>query len=430
MSEEKSSIIFNVKSSKPTSTPSEDFRITRGGSFSQRVKPERKPRVISEDKMKEMAAKYQVVCIHDYGDEYHMSEEERTQKNRYYQVFSKVIRCKKKYRKIDEFVRTYRFCLECLREVAEHNGVYDPDKFIKMVLKGEITVFGLSFPKYIGKDRKSINWKYVTQFILSGDDPKNLVLGKVDSYERMSEEEAYQTLFTDEERSKLDKSIDDYIEHPDESITPFYGEDDDTHGDVHDSLAVAATKKETRKLTEETPEVIRTIRETEKQRRKSNALRRNLHSYAFEMNDDDYRKIEAMDRARGIHTESDIPEFKGDLMNRSDYRRYLYRLRQYELENIKENYGGKMRTLEEIQEIELKDALEKAGWNLRALYKAKSEEKKLRKAYKEDKKREEELKKKLLALQKRQKKRKKNSEIELNSKKKKKGKKKESKEDD
>ena len=426
--EEKSTIIFNAKSSKPTTTPSEEFRITRGGSYSTRQRPERKPRIISDERYKEIAAKYSDVCIHDYGDEYHMSEEERAQKNRYYQVFSKVIRCKKKYRKIDEFVRTYRLCLDCLREVAEHNGVYNPDKFIKLVLKGEITVFGLTFPKYIGKDRKTINWKYIVQFIISGDDPKTLVLGKTDDYARMGDDEAYQTLFTDEEREKMQASIHEYVYSKDESITPFYGEDDD-HGEVHDTLAIAATKKETKKFVEETPTVINAIRESEKARRKANATNQRLRSYAFEMTEDDYQKIEAMDRARGIITDSDVPVFRGDIMNRRDYMLYLYRLRQYELENIKENYNGKMITLEDIRELELKEALEQAGWNLRALYKAKNAEKKLRKAYKEDKKREEDLKRKLLTLQKRQKKRSKKSDIELNAKKKKK-KKKDEEEDD
>ncbi len=426
--EEKSTIVFNVKSNKPTTTPSENFRITRGGSFSKRERPPRKPRVISEEKFKEMAAKYSEVCIHDYGDEYHMSEEERTQKNRYYEVFSKIIKCKKKYRKIDEFVRTYRLCLDCLKEVAENNGVYAPEKFMKLVLKGEIEVFGLTFPKYIGKDKKSINWSYISKFILGDEDPKKLSINKDDEYRDMSDDEAFEMLFTEEERAKLMESMREFVENHDDSITPYYGEDD-KHGKVHETLAVSASKKETKHFINDAPELVRVVRETEKERRKSLASAHRLHQYSFEMTHDDYREIEAMDKARGLISESDVPEFKGDIMNKRDYRRYLYRLHQYEMENIKDNYNGKMRTLEDIQEMELKEALEKAGWNLRALYKQKDKDKKLKKAYKEDKKREEDLKKKLLALQKRQEKRGKKSGIELNSKKKKKKEKKE-KEDD
>lgn len=427
--EEKSTIVFNAKSTKPTTTPSENFRITRGGSFSKRERPPRKPRVVSEEKFNEMAKKYEEVCIHDYGDEYHMSEEERAQKNRYYEVFSKVIRCKKKYRKIDEFVRTYRLCLDCLREVAENNGVYDPDKFIKLVLKGEIEVFGLTFPKYIGKDKKSINWNYISKFILGDEDPRALTFNKDAEYGSMTDDEAFEMLFSEDEQRHLIKSMQEFVANRDDSITPYYGEDDE-HGKVHESLAVSASKKETKNFVNDSPEVVRVIRESEKARRKAMASSHRLHQYSFEMTADDYSEIEAMDKARGLISESDVPEFKGDIMNTRDYRRYLYRLHQYEMENIKENYNGKMRTLEDIQEMELKDALEKAGWNLRALYKQKDKEKKLKKAYKEDKKREEELKQKLLALQKRQEKRGKKSGIEMNSKKKKKKKKDKDKEDD
>ena len=141
------------------------------------------------------------------------------------------------------------------------------------------------------------------------------------------------------------------------------------------------------------------------------------------MTEEDYEYIAKIDRDRGYVSDSDIPKFKGDIMNDDDYNRYMYELDRYEKDHIKENYRGKMRTIGEIEEIELKNALEEAGWNLRALYREKDKEKKLRKAYKADKKREEELKKKLTAIQSRQEKRKKTN-VKFNSKKKsKKGKK-------
>lgn len=422
--EEKSTIVFNVKSA-PTTTPSETYRITRGGYSPERKEEPYKPKPISEEKFRELAKKYETVCIHDYGDEYHMSEEERAQKNKYYEVFSKIIRCKRKYQKIDEYVRTFRLCLECLQEVAENNGVYDPEKFIKLVMKGEIEVYGLNFPKYTGKDKKSINWNYIAAFIMSDEDPKNLVVRKDDQYIEYSDSDAFEQFFSEEEQETLLSLVHNSIENRDDSITPYYG-DDDEH-EENEFLAVAASKKETRNLISSTPELVRTIRETEKARKKNRALNANLRSYAFDMTEDDYREIEKMDKARGLVSDSDVPKFKGDISKKKDYKRYLWQLHQYELENIKENYQGKMRTLEDIRELQLKDSLERAGWNLRALYKQKDKEKKLKKAYKEDKRREESLKKKLLAIQQRQDKRKK-SDIKYDSKKKKK--KKESDDDD
>ena len=418
--EEKSTIVFNVKS-EPTTTPSENFRITRGGYTPNRNEEPYKPKEISEEKFRELAKKYETVCVHDYGDEYHMSEEERAQKNRYYEVFSKIIRCKRKYQKIDEYVKTFRLCMECLREVADNNGVYDPGKFIKLVMKGEIEVYGLNFPKYTWKDKKSINWNYIAEFIIGDEDPATLIIKKDSQYVDMSDDDAFTTLFTEEEQQAIIQSIHADLFNDDGSIVPYYG-DNDTHTE-NAGLAITASNKETKKLVSEIPELVRTIRDLEKARKKSQALSSNLRQYAFDMTEDDYREIEAMDRARGIISSSDVPQFKGDISNKRDYKRYLYELRQYELENIKENFNGKMRTLEDIRELQLKDALERAGWNLRALYRQKDKEKKLKKAYKEDKRREEALKQKLLAIQKRQEKRDKKSDIAYDTKKKKKKKK-------
>ena len=110
-------------------------------------------------------------------------------------------------------------------------------------------------------------------------------------------------------------------------------------------------------------------------------------------------------------------------MNDEDYKRYMMELNEYERTQIKVNYNGKMRTQDEIDEIELKDMLEEAGWNVRNLYKNKEKEKKLKKAIKKDRKREKELKKQLLNIQNRNKKRK-GEDIEFDSKKKNKEKKK------
>ena len=63
-------------------------------------------------------------------------------------------------------------------------------------------------------------------------------------------------------------------------------------------------------------------------------------------------------------------------------------LQEYEDENIKENYNGRMKSLSEIRELELKALLEENGWNIRALYNNKEKEEKLRKAMKRDKRRE------------------------------------------
>jgi hypothetical protein len=116
-------------------------------------------------------------------------------------------------------------------------------------------------------------------------------------------------------------------------------------------------------------------------------------------------------------------------MKDSDYHRYMQALKDYEDEYIKDNYHGRMKTLGEIRELELKAALEEGGWNIRALYNNKEKEEKLRKAMKRDRKREKKLKEQLIKIQNRNKKRRQMGD-DINSSKKKKNKKKKHKDDD
>lgn len=100
-----------------------------------------------------------------------------------------------------------------------------------------------------------------------------------------------------------------------------------------------------------------------------------------------------------------MPEFKGDMSSNKDYRKYIQKLQEYEDENIKQNYNGRMKSQEEIRELEMKAMLEENGWNIRALYHNKEKEERLKKAFKADKKKEKALKAKLIAIQDRNKRR-------------------------
>ena len=408
-------IVFNVKSSNPTSVPSERKRSFRGNG-SDEIVFNRKKRTLSPEKYNELAKIYENVVVHDYDDEYHMTEEERRKKFRYYEAFMKLRKCKRKFRKLDEYVKVFRLCLDCLKIVAENNGIYDPNKFIKLVLRNEIEVFGLNFPKYVGKDKKDINWEYISDFIVDySRDPSELMKGRKTAISDMDVVDAEDILFDEKDLA----DIRDAIENPkeDEIFKPY---DEYDENETRENIVVVAEKSDTKSLVKFAPELIKSARDVIKEARRERAMNKRMNSFVFEMEQDDFEYIERLDRARGYKSESDIPEFKGDIMSRKDYKKYLLALDVYENEQTKLNYRGKMRTPSEIKEIELKDALEAAGWNMRNLYKKKNMDKKLKKAYKKDAKREEELKKHLLEIQKRQKKRKKGAEVEFDSKKKKK----------
>ena len=78
---------------------------------------------------------YDCVVVNSFwNDDYDLSEEEREEKNSLYKVFAKT-RTKRICRRLEDFVDQYRNSLVCLEKVAEDNGLYSKEKFMKLVLK-------------------------------------------------------------------------------------------------------------------------------------------------------------------------------------------------------------------------------------------------------------------------------------------------------
>lgn len=391
-----SGLIFNAKSTIPKSDPEYDENYSDGSGSHHRSPTftRFKKRPLSPEKYAELEKMYSTVVVHDFGDEYHMSEEERKKKFQFYDAFSKVTKCKRKYRKLDEFVRVFRYCLECLDVVAQNNGVYDPEKFKKLVLRGDIDVFGLHFPKYIGKDKKQINWSYISEFVLDKErDYKELSKEQKSEISEMSTEEAYEQLFTEEEK----RIIAEAVEHmDDDEIDMPYDEDDPN--DKRTNIVVVSDKEDTKALTKMAPVILDYVKEEIRSQKRRSDMEYRMHSFVWENQQDDMDRIAAMDEERGWESDDDFPIFTGDISKRKDFMKYLMALENYELEECKVNYRGKMRTESQVREIELKDALEKDGWNIRNLYGNKKNDKKLKKARKKEKQLEKELKEKLIKL--------------------------------
>lgn len=386
-------IVINARSIAPQ--PSEDCAEHNAYS-SDKSNPssfvQKRRRMLTPEKRKELEEAYQTVIVHDYGDEYHMSEEERKRRFKYYELFSKLLRCKRKYRKLDEFVRVYRLCLDCIDVVAEDNNVYDVEKFKLLVMKGDIEVYGLNFPKYIGKDRKMINWEYIADFIMDKSrDPSELVRNVTEDEDDENNISTDQ-LFSKSEWENICSTINESCEE--KIIKP--------HEDI-DGAPSVSKKKYSKQLIDIAPYILTTIKDLKKAERmriKNNGI---LNTVVYEMTSDDFDAIALLDQERGYVSESDIPKFHGDIMNHEDYAKFMYQLKEFEDNQIKENYQGKMRTRSEINQIKLKDTLEAAGWNVRKLYRQNDKIRNMKKRMKKDKKREEELKQKLIDIQNRQK---------------------------
>lgn len=371
---------------------------------------------LPERRKQQLLQQYDCVVVNDFGDDYHLSDEERAEKNQFYDIFKELRKYKHTYRKLPEYIVVMRKMINALDILAESNGVFPPDKFKKMFLRGDIDVCGLVFPEYKGKDRKSISMKYLIDYILSDKDPENFI-----------EKKSHMDFFTDEEldsmgnelfsEGELDRIMEESAE--DHSVGERYF-DSDTENQKG-SIVLPLSKKEMKNTSKLTPELTSAVREIRKEE-KRNAGRTHA-MYSYELTADDYDLIDEYDRKHGFITDTMIPEFHGDITNDKDYHKYLAALQEYEDTQIKEDYGGKLKTKQEIRQIELKRELENAGWNVRNIYDNREIDRKMKESIKKDKRREKKLKEKLMRISERREANENNSEISSKSKKKKKKKK-------
>lgn len=342
---------------------------------------------IPERFIEKLKVEYSEVTVHDFGDDYHLSEEERERHNKYYKAFKELNRTKKKIRKLKDYIEVMRLALHCLDLVAQDNKMYDPEEFKLMVLKGKIYVNGLTFPKYIGKNRKSLSKDYLSEFILSGK-PYEEYMGDDNDDEYLSDEELL------EQEEELFDMPDQKASKPSEEIRDSFF---DAKTEVQpDNATLHLTPKQTRKLIKVNPSLIGVIKDIKKNRNNEELMRDISHGDAVSA---DFEDIERYDSKRNYVTDSEMPEFIGDLMNDDDYNRYLYELEEWMDTHTKTRVDGKMKTPEEAKLIQLKDALEAAGWDIRNLYDNKEKVKALERALKRDEKKEKKVKKRLLRIQ-------------------------------
>lgn len=354
------------------------------------LKPVYLPKRIEEELLQE----FQTFIVRDFGDDYHLSEEERSESNQFYKSFKKILMQKHTYRDIEKYIKAVRDTLECLDFIAENNGVYDPEKFKILFYKGKIKINGLSIPKFSGKESKIISPEYLQEFILSDRDPSEINPKRVDQIFTDEEtEEMASTLFDEEELEEIGKVAGRKVDF--EKVMTYTADDVDKHNEL--SIAVPLSKRQVKTMIKQQPETLYNIKEMRKLERSVGNLSRFVH----DLRSEDLEEISKYDKIHGYKSMAGVPEFEGDLMDKKTYRKYMTRMREYEETQVRVNYNGNMKTQAQIDEIELKQVLEESGWNIRNLYENKEREKKLKQARKDDKKREEKLKKKLTRIQER-----------------------------
>lgn len=347
-----------------------------------------KPVFIPERFIQDFLDDYDCVVVNDFGDDYHLSEKEREKKNKFYKTFKEYVKANKRQRTLKGFVEVMRMGLKCLDKVAEENGFYSPEQFKKLFLQGKLYVVGLQLPRLSGKEKKTISWDYLTEFILSDEPVENLVTEKIDAVYTPEElKEAEDILF-----DNIDEIVSKATEEDEKAMSKFIDESDDV---VEHYGALELSDKEMRKVTKAMPELVYGIKEARKYEKQLESVSRSIYDFT-ESDFDDIEKYEEPYEIRGK-----MPEFNGDLDDDNAYERYMYELDEYEKENIYVPYHGKFKSQKEINEIELRQLLESEDYNLRNLYGNKEREKKLDKIRKKEKKKIKKVKKRLIDLKKR-----------------------------
>ena len=362
---------------------------------------EKKEVYLPKEREEEFLKEFDCVVVHSFGDwndDYHLSEEEREKNTKYYEAATNLRRMKKIHRRIESFIVAVRETFKVINIIAETNGVYSKEKFLKMYYKGDIELPNIRFPKYRGKDRKKINWEYLTEFIMSDEEPSKFNASEldIDEDEDLTDEEKRSRYFTDEEWN--------YIQTPltnDETryeIELFDVKEDDPG---NTNTVIDYDSSESKKLIKSSPELAYMIKDIRKRKKLKDNIK-SLQSYGY--NDSiyaDIRQLEEYDQKYDYTSKDDIPEFHGNLLNNDDYYKYMMKLDEYEKTHKKVNVNGKMRTLKEAEELELKASLEAAGWNILKFASNREAKNKIRKGIKNAKKKQKIVKQRLIELKER-----------------------------
>lgn len=325
---------------------------------------------IPPEELDELRELYSKVIVQDFEDEYHMSKEERESLQK---RFSKFFRLKrnfaKKIRRLDKYIEACRLVFEIINDTAEENGVMDKDVFITDVLRGKITIEGLTIPKYVGKGKKTLNWDYIMEYIIDPTrDVKELIASQESSKCKDLENEDDDISLDDIPKDAYEaimQEIDNY-KPPTKS---FYD------GSDGEGYATIESDSQRKKLVKLSPGYSRKLKELY-----NNGKPTRGNSYLWQIEDEDSKWIREFKEYKEQKEGDFRPEFTGSIMDSDAVGRYLYELDEWERDHDLVKYGQAMITREQKDQLDLKGILESNGYNLRNLYGNKERLKKLDKA--------------------------------------------------
>lgn len=336
---------------------------------------------IPEKEVEYLREVYSTTVVQDFDDLFHMTDEERRSTMKGHEDLYRYRQKRVKCTTLLEFVELWREALPIIDEFANSNMVMSPEKFKKMVFRGEIIIGGLMLPEYVGrKKKKDFNWEFIGEYIVDLDkDPKELDGMLTKSTDYTGEEDINEA----EIPEKVLRIVDNTEEYNKaESIR------------VDQTL----TAKEKRVLKKSIPALVKGIKELDQ------AIAKNKRMIARTQNrvaEDDFRWLRRYNKQRGASGK--VPEFHGDMMNSKDVERYLVELDNYEYDAGVTEYNGRVYTNDDVKLLNAKQVFENCNWNIRKIYRDKESEKKEKERKKKEKKKEEQIKKLLVTIQQRKK---------------------------
>lgn len=329
-----------------------------------------------------------------YADDYHLDEESRIRNNRFYREFSKLMRCKRKYRKLVEWVECARLAMRCLDMVAENNRTYDPDVFKKKVYKKEIVVYGWFYPIYNGRDKKQISPYYMDELVFSDEDPRVLLAPCEAETDYLSSQDklAYgKTLYPTGAMSNLLSMSPRLCEEMTLSNDSFEQAADGS------SIVRVSSDKETKEFFKSHPEVLLGIKKSQGSVTSASQLDRLVSDAHLS----DIEKLEEFDKKHGFKKKDAVPFFTGSLSNKKDVDQYLADLSDYiEFETVADDVNNdKGYSPYDLQMMAIKELADSSGIITKELFGARAAEKQQKAKDKELRRKTERLKKRIIAME-------------------------------
>lgn len=362
----------------------------------EKVKQEIEDTYIPEKAKERIMHEYDVVVVRDFNDMYHKSEEEREEENKFYSLFKPLMNAKKRPKNISDYVTQMRICISILEKIAEGNGIYEPRQFIHDFLAGKIFINGLELPKLRSGMKKLVNPDYLTEFIFSDRDPDEL---NPEPIKEIDETLTLEDLLTDDEIKAIDESKDDF-----KSSMMYFDDPDDQDGR---NVALELSDKAYKKLAKKFPGVAKGIAQVTKYDKNQMKQREILNQdrYVYNLTEDDFKNIDKYDQ-NVLGYLNDDQQFEeptirpSDVLDEDKLNAYLYKVEKYIESTTYLARQGSAYTQDEIDKDNVIATLSQNGFDVKALWGIRNQEKERRRKAKEDEKKINNLKAKIVKLEK------------------------------